>query len=281
MGTFSDREWAHPCSVGRSVADDCDMHEYPPHDEAQSPVFSRRTVLSGGVFVGLAALSGCGPRMTASRPSALVNTTPVVPYIPPPLPTPVQSPAATPNAIAVMPRNAWTRTGPAMSRLNPMNGVNRITVHHEGVDVFTATARGTVASRLENIRRAHVSRTSKSGEKWADIGYHYIIDPSGTVWEGRSTRYQGAHVQDENERNLGIMMLGNFEKQAPSAASLLTLDLFVAQQMRRFGVPRSRVFTHRELGPTSCPGRSLQSYMIQTRGRGGRLASSVAPFGLA
>ena len=88
-------------------------------------------------------------------------------------------------------------------------------------------------------------------------------------------------MQDQNENNLGVMVLGNFDRQQPTPMATATLDVFVAQQMRRFGVPRSRVYTHRELNSTQCPGTSLQSYMVQTRGRGGRLAMSAEAMGLA
>jgi hypothetical protein len=110
------------------------------------------------------------------------------------------------------------------------------------------------------------------GRRWADIGYHYVIDPAGRVWEGRPTRLQGAHVKDHNENNLGIVVLGNFEEQRPTPEALRALDAFVAQQMQRLAVPISEVWTHRELMPTACPGRNLQSYMAATRSGSGRLA---------
>ncbi len=260
-----------------------------PNDGLVAPSLTRREVLGGGLFVSLAALagvagglSGCaGPKISAPGPTQ-ANTSPVVPYIAPPLPTrPVPQQAAG-GTISVIPRSAWTRTGPVPgSKINPMHGVTRITVHHEGMGAFTSTSESAVAGRIESIRQAHLRRKAKTGERWADIGYHYLIDPAGRVWEGRNVKWQGAHVQDENEHNLGVMVLGNFDVQKPSSQSLATLDAFVAQQMRRYGVSRSRVLTHREIGATACPGSSLQSYMVKTRGRGGRLAITALEMGLA
>jgi hypothetical protein len=174
----------------------------------------------------------------------------------------------------VMPRSAWTRAGVANPRdINPLNGVRRITVHHDGMPPVDLRGQGDVAQRLEQIRRAHITRRD---QPFADIGYHYIIDPQGRVWEGRSIRYQGAHVKDNNENNLGIMVLGHFNHQRPTPQALAALDRFVAVQMARHNVPLGRVMTHQEIKPTECPGSNLQRYMVQTRGRGGALALAVS-----
>ena len=112
-------------------------------------------------------------------------------------------------------------------------------------------------------------------------GYHYIVDPAGRVYEGRNIRYQGAHVQDNNEHNLGIMVLGNFNRQRPTAASMGALEALIAMQMSRFRVRVSQVRTHREFARTECPGENLQAFMNQTRGRGGRLAMAAGEMRLA
>lgn len=167
----------------------------------------------------------------------------------------------------VMPRSGWTRAQPIVSDTKPMNGISRITVHHDGMNPFLSTSQAAASQRLEAIRRAHVSANG-----WADIGYHYVIDPAGRVWEARPLQLQGAHVKDNNEHNLGVMMLGNYDQQAPTNASAKALDDFVAAMMRRYRVPVSRVYTHQEIRPTACPGRSLQRVMEGTRSRGGTLA---------
>lgn len=131
---------------------------------------------------------------------------------------------------------------------------------------FYSVAMGDAAGRLESIRRSHVNKG------WADIGYHYIIDPAGRVWQGRPISLQGAHVKDENPGNIGIMVMGNFDSQSPTPAALTTLDQFIAFQLRQYSLPVRRVYTHQELKPTACPGRSLQAYMARTRATTGRMA---------
>ena len=57
--------------------------------------------------------------------------------------------------------------------------------------------------------------------------------------------------------------------------ALMTLDNFIADRMRSYRVPISRVYTHQEINPTACPGRYLQSYMLATRSNSGRMASAL------
>lgn len=166
----------------------------------------------------------------------------------------------------VIARTSWARWGPNEARANAMGGIGRITVHHDGMNPFHDRGEGAAAARLEAIRSAHVSR------RWADIGYHYAIDPAGRVWQGRPTYLQGAHVKDHNAHNLGILVMGNFERQRPTSAALASLEAFVAEQMRRYGVGLRDVYTHQELRPTACPGRNLQHHMRLARGRGGAIA---------
>jgi hypothetical protein len=245
----------------------------------------REVLISGGLLAGAAlmgGLSGCGGTRgpSSALPGPLWPSDSSGPVVAQPTPTRLPQPApdlSLPEG--VMPRSAWTRAGVANPRdINPMNGINRITVHHDGMPPVDLRHEGDVKARLEQIRRAHVTR--RDGP-FADIGYHYIIDPTGRIWEGRSIRYQGAHVKDANEHNLGIMLLGHFNHQRPTPQALAALDRFVASQMARYNVPLSRVYTHQEIKPTECPGYHLQRYMLQTRGRGGTLALAASRGGLA
>ncbi len=170
-----------------------------------------------------------------------------------------------PTSIDVVPRREWTREAVIASLANPMNGVNRITVHHDAIRAAGMASPDETVQRLNNIRKMHLAQS------WADIGYHFIIDPRGRVWEGRPIQYQGAHVKLNNEHNLGIMCMGNFDDETPSQATLTSLDTLLADRMRAYRIPTSRVFTHQEINPTACPGRNLQAYMRQTRSNSGRL----------
>ncbi len=169
----------------------------------------------------------------------------------------------------VIPRRAWTNAGIISSRAYEMNGINRLTVHHEG-NTFTGSAdQASIARKLANIRQGHINRRP---EPFADIGYHYIIDPAGRIWEGRPLKWQGAHVEKNNEHNLGVMLMGNFDEQRPTTAQLRSLESFVVAQMRLYNISVNRLYTHRELKATACPGRNLQSWMLAARSPAGTFA---------
>jgi hypothetical protein len=93
--------------------------------------------------------------------------------------------------------------------------------------------------------------------RFGDIGYHFILDRAGRVWEGRSMQFVGAHVSAENEENIGVMMLGNFEDQRPSDRQVDALRALTFALQGRYAVPATRVYGHRDLGHTLCPGHHL------------------------
>jgi N-acetylmuramoyl-L-alanine amidase len=176
---------------------------------------------------------------------------------------PTQRTTVQASPAGVLPRSWWTKAGPIRSKVNPMNGVTRITVHHEGHTPVWFTDQASTRARLEQVRNIHTR-----DRRWGDIGYHYLIDRAGRVIEGRSIAYQGAHVSKQNPHNVGVMLLGNFEKQSPSRAQFVGLQTTLRQLMLTHRVPVSRVYTHRELGPTVCPGRNLQPRVALLRTSG-------------
>lgn len=234
---------------------------------------SRRQLLRTGIAAGvLAVLQGCAS--SARRPGVRVSPQPSDPSVwefeshkPGWLGGEGETTTAAARVPGVVPRSAWTRAQPKLSDTNRMNGVSRITIHHDGMTAFSSTSQSAAMSRLESIRNSHVNTRG-----WADIGYHFVIDPAGRVWEARPVALQGAHVADNNEHNLGVMVMGNYDTQSPTGASVKALDDFVTAMMHKYKVPVGRVYTHQELRPTACPGRSLQRVMESTRSRGGALA---------
>ena len=225
------------------------------------------------VGLGTLVLGGCastGRRAASTRPTANWHGagyparptghqgyTPVQPAHHPPTEV---VPAATTPAINAIARSDWTRSGPITKKVNPMKGVTKITIHHEGSKAVYFTDRNTTKDRIEKIRKHHVNNNG-----WGDIGYHYIVDRSGRVWEGRPIAYQGAHVSQNNENNLGILVLGNFDKQSPSSAQLDALFSTAAELKRYHRVKSTLVRSHQEITATSCPGKNLQRKMDALR----------------
>ncbi len=238
---------------------------------------SRRRVLEGTLLLGGAALLvGCqaSPRGVASLPPDVWPDARPPSPIPGPTPLPPGSGGGLPEGVIA--RTQWTSAKPDLRYKKPMNGVQRITIHHSALNSTNLLSKDSVARQLEGIRRTHTARTDgANGSHWIDIGYHYIIDPAGRIWEGRPVAIEGAHVSDTNPHNLGIMLMGNFSQHRPTAAALGSLDNFVASQMRRYRVPIRSVYTHQELKPTECPGTYLQQYMRTTRTASGRMARTA------
>jgi len=172
--------------------------------------------------------------------------------------------AAVPST-GVIARSAWAGGNPVPSRMDANRSISRITIHHDGMQPFTDTSHKAAARRLESIRRAHLGRKP---QRFGDIGYHYAIDPAGRIWSCRPLSYQGAHVKGQNPGNLGIVVLGNYDKQSVNRAQQVALAAFLSAQSRQYRVPVSRIYTHQEMSPTACPGRSLQKYMVQARRNG-------------
>ncbi len=228
---------------------------------------NRREILRAGLVLGAGAiLSGCkNNKRTAWKPLSDTELTG------PPRKRLAGPTGRRPDPLGAAPggvisRREWANSGVILALANPMNGISRITIHHSAIPAAHLRTKQESVRMLETIRRNHIAQS------WADIGYHYIVDPAGRIWEGRPVQYQGAHVKLNNEHNLGIMLLGNFEEERPTAAALSALDDFVADRMRALRIPITRIYTHQEITATACPGRALQGYMVATRSGNGRLA---------
>jgi hypothetical protein len=165
--------------------------------------------------------------------------------------------------VILIPRTDWTEARPKLEMIVPMAGVQKITVHHTAGE-FETDAWSPTAGNLESIRAFH-SDTGPKGRNWADIAYHFAIDRAGRVWQARPLAYQGAHARQHNEHNMGIVLLGNFDVQSPSAAQLTALREFIGFVRKLYDIPLEEVHTHGELVDTECPGKHLQAFMDRTR----------------
>jgi N-acetylmuramoyl-L-alanine amidase len=234
----------------------------PQNGSEERPRTRREVIRMVGAGLGAMTLAGCAGGGSASRslPSGEWGGTPTLPTTPPAQPVPIEKPSTFPG---VVPRSAWARGVPEPSLMNPMLPVRYVTIHHDGLDrLETGVARQAMADRIELYRSGHRARG------WGDIGYHFVIDRSGVVWEARELKWQGAHVKDRNEGNVGILVMGNFEIQRPTDAQLTGLRNHLRAVCAYFSVPWTRVFSHREWpgAQTLCPGGNLQREFIGIRG---------------
>ena len=134
-----------------------------------------------------------------------------------------------------------------------------ITVHHSVVRTSDSSA----ASTFDTVRG--IQRDHMDTKGWGDVGYHFLIDPSGRVIEGRELLWQGAHAGGANNvGNVGICLLGNFDVERPSRAAINSLDRLVLELQRKLMIPRMNVRPHRAWKETACPGQHLMPWF--TRG---------------
>jgi hypothetical protein len=172
-------------------------------------------------------------------------------------------------------RSDWQASPPVAARLEPMGAITRLTIHHS--DSLCSAEESAVITHLRQIQRGHIQTRG-----WGDIGYHFLIDPAGRVWEGRELRYQGAHAQGaNNHHNIGICLLGKFVRGAegsePTAAQVSSMEQLVVVLRRHFSIPTGGVHTHKELiHSTQCPGGRLQSIVDAMRDRHAQRGEGMA-----
>ncbi len=102
---------------------------------------------------------------------------------------------------------------------------------------------------------------------WGDIGYNYLIDPEGNVYEGRAggDSVVGAHTQHFNFGSIGISLMGDYSVSKPAKAMMASLRELVTMLSNRYGIDARATFSedgasypevggHRDFNYTECPG---------------------------
>ncbi len=115
------------------------------------------------------------------------------------------------NKPIIQQRSTWNPNEPNMSRLEARGTAVRVIFHHSA-DKFSSTDFFETVAEIKRIQVFHMTKD----EPYADIGYHYIIDPSGRIWEGRKLEYRGSHTRSYND-DIGVLLLGDFESRKENA----------------------------------------------------------------
>ncbi len=157
-------------------------------------------------------------------------------------------------------------------------------VHHTaGTNSYTAAESAAI---VRGIQRYHILANG-----WNDIGYNFLVDKYGQVFEGRgggiARNVVGAHAQGFNTGSTGVSLLGTYSASPISTAArsalvkLLAWRLDVAHVDPRAGltwisggnpeypagtpVKLRTIAGHRDTGPTSCPGNALYAELPAIR----------------
>ncbi|MEN3046725.1 MAG: peptidoglycan recognition family protein [Candidatus Hydrothermales bacterium] len=96
-------------------------------------------------------------------------------------------------------REEWLKKG-ITERIKEVNIKPCIILHH------TATAKSEYKGDINYLDRIHRERG------FTLIGYHFVIAPDGTIFEGRKINEEGAHTKRFNNF-IGIALIGNFENE--------------------------------------------------------------------
>ncbi|MES5822080.1 peptidoglycan recognition protein [Streptomyces sp. RG80] len=162
-------------------------------------------------------------------------------------------------------------------------------VHH------TATGNGYRCSQVPSVIRG-IYRYHVSSMGWRDIGYNFLVDKCGKIYEGRAGGVAkpvlGAHTLGFNTNSMGIAVLGTFGASRPSSAAVKAVARLTAWKLGLFGVnPRGKTYLksgggnlyrkgkkvrlnvisgHRDGFSTACPGWQLYRKLGSARSSAAR-----------
>ncbi|KRF29390.1 FG-GAP-like repeat-containing protein [Nocardioides sp. Soil805] len=139
-------------------------------------------------------------------------------------------------------------------------------VHH------TVNANDYTEAQVPGIIRSIYAYHVKS-RGWSDIGYNFLVDRFGRIWEGRyggiDKPVVGAHTLGYNDYAFAMSAIGNFDVVQPPEVMLQAYGSLFAWKLGLHGVnPASmsqqvgrKTFAaingHRDAGSTACPGKYL------------------------
>lgn len=129
----------------------------------------------------------------------------------------------------------------------------RIIVHHTW---SPTSAQYAGLSTVQAIQRWHTAQPP-NGRGWSDIGYHLLVAPDGSLYNGRPMNTLGAHTAGQNQ-HIGIACIANFDVEDPWAwGGLGTLRACINILLGRLGLGVGSVHFHREYADKTCPGTKL------------------------
>ena len=138
-----------------------------------------------------------------------------------------------------------------------------------------------------------ICRYHRNGNGWNDIGYNFLVDRYGTIFEGRAggiaEAVVGAQAQGYNSTSTGIASIGTFSSGGQTPAGLNAIARVLSWKLALHGVPPlgkvqvvsqggttnrypagarplfERISGHRDGNGTACPGSGLYAQLPQLR----------------
>ena len=151
---------------------------------------------------------------------------------------------------------------------------------HAGFVHHTVNANSYSRAEVPGILRSiYAYHTQSKG--WSDVGYNYLVDRFGRIWEGRyggiDRAVVGAHTLGYNEYSFAMSAIGNYDIKKPSSAMVQAYGALFAWKLSLHGVDASStrqqvgsstfqgINGHRDAGQTACPGRYLYAKLGKIR----------------
>ncbi|HEY5714313.1 MAG TPA: N-acetylmuramoyl-L-alanine amidase [Candidatus Gracilibacteria bacterium] len=152
--------------------------------------------------------------------------------------------------------------------------IKKIVIHH------TAEAVDERRAPMTLMRAIYYFHTKV--REWGDIGYNFVIDKQGNVYEGRAggPRAVGAHTAFYNTGTVGVALMGNFQKEHPTRRQLRSLEILIAHIVMQekidptgsqtfLGTDSGNISGHRDVAVeghgTACPGKHLHTILPEIR----------------
>ncbi|CAL9596550.1 hypothetical protein SUDANB6_05366 [Streptomyces sp. enrichment culture] len=239
----------------------------------------------------------------------LVDPGPGVPGGTAPVPSPVVGPGSAPQSApvprpAIVSRAGWgadESISPQAPGYLPGGKVEAMVVHHTAGSNAYACAEAPAV--LRGIHAYHVGQLG-----WKDIGYNFLVDKCGTLYEGRKGGVDrpvlGAHAYGFNAETSGVAVLGNYTDVTPGAAVLDSVAKLAAWKLGQYGVDPAGTATltagaagrnhagatwakgaklsfpaihgHRDGYNTECPGTRLYAELPAIRARAAAFAAGAS-----
>jgi hypothetical protein len=192
-----------------------------------------------------------------------------------------------PGKPAVISRTAWGCPDGQGSRKPPAYyRVKHMVVHHTADQNNLRSGEANWAARVRATWSFH---THTRG--WGDVGYNFLIDPNGVIYEGRAGGDDAVGFHDTgNYGSMGVVLIGTYSTVQPRAAAVDSLVNLLAWKAGHRSIdPLGRSYYygcdissyckapgaiidniagHRFVNPTtSCPGDSIVGLLPSIRNR--------------
>lgn len=152
----------------------------------------------------------------------------------------------------IIDRKTWGARPSKCSDANPSDldwDYNTVVIHHLG---------RWIADNPVSVQSSHMDKNG-----WDDVGYHFMVNKGGQVYEGRRLVFKGANVEGANTGKIGVLVMGHFEKEylifgeTPSKQHLAgTIRIVTA--LKSLFPTLSKLGGHRDYKKkTECPGNQL------------------------